>query len=102
MEFAVNVREASDEDVDIVIDVLREASHWLEARGLPMWYDDELASEEIASQLAKRLFFIAEFRGDAAGVIRFQLEDALFWPDAKENESAYVHRFAVRRKYACT
>jgi GNAT superfamily N-acetyltransferase len=32
-------------------------------------------------------------------VIRFQLEDRLFWPDIPQTESAFVHRLAVRRRY---
>jgi GNAT superfamily N-acetyltransferase len=32
--------------------------------------------------------------------MKFQLDDPLFWPDASQGEAAYVHRLAVRRRYA--
>jgi GNAT superfamily N-acetyltransferase len=48
------------------------------------------------------MFFIGERSGQAAGVVRFQLEDAVFWPEAPIGEAAYIHRLAVRRRYAGT
>ncbi len=33
-------------------------------------------------------------------MLRFQLEDSLFWPDVPTNDSAFVHRLAVRRNFA--
>lgn len=47
------------------------------------------------------MFFVAERDGEAAGVIRFQLDDPLFWPDlVNPAESAFIHRLAVRRRFA--
>jgi GNAT superfamily N-acetyltransferase len=105
----VNIRQASVQETDIIIDVLGEAAHWLEERDIPLWDEDELAPEQIASDVAKGLYFIADCLGNTAGVMRFQDEDALFWPEALENEAAYIHRLAayihrlaVRRKHAGT
>jgi GNAT superfamily N-acetyltransferase len=33
-------------------------------------------------------------------VVKFQLEDTLFWPDVPRGQSAFVHRLAVRRQFA--
>jgi GNAT superfamily N-acetyltransferase len=62
---------------------------------------NELASEYIAEEIARGLFFVAEADGEPAGVIRFQLEDELFWPDLDNPaESAFLHRLGVRRQFA--
>jgi GNAT superfamily N-acetyltransferase len=37
---------------------------------------------------------------EAAGTVRFQLEDEEFWPDDPGDHAAYVHRLAVRRNFA--
>jgi hypothetical protein len=50
--------------------------------------------------IAASLYFLAEQNGEPAGVVRFQLEDQLFWPENPPGEAAYLHRFAVRRKFA--
>src|SRR5258707_13376111 len=45
-------------------------------------------------------FQLAYFNGEAAGTIKFQLEDTRFWPDFPGADAAYVHRIAVKRRFA--
>jgi orotate phosphoribosyltransferase/GNAT superfamily N-acetyltransferase len=65
-----------------------------------MWKGDELAPGRIADDVANGFFYVAECDGEIVGTIKFQLEDTLFWPDVSQAESAYVHRLAVRRRFA--
>ena len=65
-----------------------------------MWRDDELLASRIADDVDAGLFFIADCGGEAAGVVKFQLEDAEFWPDVPQGESAFVHRLAIKRSFA--
>lgn len=82
-----------------VSDVLRQAARWLEQSGKAMWRDNELLPERISTDVEAGLFHIAECQGKTAGVIKFQLEDPLFWPDVPTGQSAFVHRLAVRREF---
>ena len=102
MEVTLNIRQALHQDADLASDILTEAARWLEESGMPLWREDELKSNRIAADVAEGLFFIAEYSGDAAGTVRFQLEDFVFWPDVPQGEAAYIHRLAVRRRYAGT
>jgi GNAT superfamily N-acetyltransferase len=65
-----------------------------------MWRDSELAPARLAADVEAGLIFLAECGGEAAGTVKFQLDDALFWPDVPAGESAFVHRLAVRRRFA--
>jgi GNAT superfamily N-acetyltransferase len=94
------IRQAAPNDAEIVADVLLEAARWLEHRGMPLWRENELSASRIAAAVDAGEFFLAEHSGQAAGVVKFQLEDELFWPDVPRNESAFVHRLAVRRTFA--
>jgi GNAT superfamily N-acetyltransferase len=96
----LSIRQATPEDIDTVADILREAARWLEESGMPMWRDDELLPSHIAVEIQSGLFFLAEYNGEPAGTIRFQLEDKLFWPDVPHDDSAFIHRLAVRRRFA--
>jgi GNAT superfamily N-acetyltransferase len=96
---AVQIRQARPADARVVEDVLVEASRWVDSLGVVMWDEGELAPAHIAADVTAGQFYIAEIDGDPAGVIRFQLEDLLFWPDLPQGASAFVHRLAVRRKY---
>jgi GNAT superfamily N-acetyltransferase len=78
------VRQTVAMDVHAVSAILTEAASWLEDRGIPLW---------------KIVFALGEANGTAAGTLKYQLHDSLFWPDVPDGESAFVHRVAVRRDY---
>ena len=95
-----SIRQATRQDTETVAEILREAARWLEQSGRAMWRADELLPSRIAADVDAGLFFIAECGAGAAGVVKFQLEDGLFWPDVPQRESGFVHRLAVRRQFA--
>jgi GNAT superfamily N-acetyltransferase len=94
------VQPANVADIQIVSDILLEAAAWLRDRGSPMWRDHELAPLTITRDVEAGLFFVGTINDEPAGVIKFQLEDNLFWPDVPVGESAFVHRLAVKRRFA--
>jgi GNAT superfamily N-acetyltransferase len=96
----VSVRQATPRDLGIVSGILLEAAHWLEESGKAMWRDEEIVPERIAADVAAGVFFLAECDGEPAGTVKFQLEDLVVWPDVPQDDSAFIHRLAVRRKFA--
>ena len=56
--------------------------------------------EALLEDVASGLFVVAEVNGTAAGTLKYQLHDSLFWPDIRDGQSAFIHRVAVRRDYA--
>jgi GNAT superfamily N-acetyltransferase len=94
------IRQATPQDTETISGILTEAAQWLAQSGTPMWKGDELSPARLADDVANGLFYAAECNGEIAGTIKFQLEDTLFWPDVSQAESAYVHRLAVRRRFA--
>ncbi|MDZ8035962.1 GNAT family N-acetyltransferase [Nostoc sp. DedSLP04] len=96
----ISIRQATIQDTAIVSDVLLEAALWLQQSGRPLWHESEILPKSISKDVANGLFFIAEWAGEPAGTIKFQLEDLLFWPDISQEDSAFVHRLAVRRHYS--
>jgi GNAT superfamily N-acetyltransferase len=95
----VQIRQGSASDVASVDQMIREAAAWVDELGTVMWEDGELDAARIADEVTRGQFFIAEVDGQSAGAIRFQLEDALFWPDRPAGEAAFVHRLVVRRAF---
>ncbi|MBH8563164.1 GNAT family N-acetyltransferase [Nostoc sp. CENA67] len=96
----ISIRQATIQDTVIVSNVLLEAALWLQQRGIPLWHHSEVSSNSIFEDVAKGLFFIAEYAGEPVGIIKFQLEDLIFWPDIFQEDSAFVHRLAVKRRYS--
>jgi GNAT superfamily N-acetyltransferase len=95
----IEIRQALPEQASVVEAILVEAAAWVDALGVVMWEEGELATARIEAECSAGQFVIAYVGDDPAGVIRFQLEDLLFWPDLPQSESAFVHRLAVRRRY---
>src|SRR5262249_59725748 len=96
----LSIRQATLQDIDVVSDILREAAAWLEQRGMPLGRQDELQLNSISAEVRSGLFFLAESDDEPAGTIKYQLEDKLFWPDVPQHDSAFIHRLAVRRRFA--
>jgi GNAT superfamily N-acetyltransferase len=95
----ITIRQAQAADAGLVQEMLEEAARWVDALGVVMWDEGELDPGRAFVEVAAGLFFIAEVDGDPAGVVRFQLEDRLFWPDLIQDDSAFIHRLAVRRRF---
>lgn len=96
----INISQALPRETESVSSILLEAADWLRERDIPMWRSDELSPERIGTDVAEGYFFLARCGGEAAGAIKFQLQDTLFWPDTPADEAAFVHRLAVRRAFA--
>ena len=100
-ETVVDIRQAAAADAAVVSAILREAAAWADSRGGEvLWQLDELSPELLAGEIDRGQFFVAWSGGEAAGVVRFQLEDLEFWPDEPGDDAAYIHRLAVRRAHA--
>lgn len=95
----ITVRQALAGEAAMIQGMLEEAAAWVDALGVVMWDEDELAPESVDREVAAGLFFIADVDGEAAGAVRFQLADQLFWPDLTGDHSAFIHRLVVRRRY---
>src|SRR6186713_769803 len=95
----VSIRQALASDAAAIDQMIHEAAAWVDALGVVMWEDGELDAARIAAEVTTGQFYLAEIDGAPAGAIRFQLEDALFWPDRPAGEAAFVHRLVVRRAF---
>src|SRR5690606_33015370 len=91
---------ATLEDADLIHTMLMEAEKRLRERGMPMWDPEELDFRRLRRDVAAGMHHLAFVDGDAAGTIRYQLEDEEYWPELLgSEEDAYVHRLAVRSPF---
>ena len=93
------IRRATVDDATVVADVLHEAAAHADSLGNVLWQLDELTPARLADEIGRGMFVIAWSGSDAAGVVRFQLEDDEFWPDDPGVHAVYIHRLGVRAKY---
>ena len=94
------VHQAISKDIPTVSDILNEAAQWLEYQGMSLWREDEVSLEGVRPDVEAGFFYLAFCADVPVGVIKFQTEDPLFWPDVPDGKSAFIHRLAVRRIFA--
>jgi len=94
------IRQAGIADVHTVSEILIEAESWLEKRDIPLWNVNDLSVESLLEDVTSGFYILAEANGKSAGTFKFVMMDPLCWPDVNDDESAFVHRVAVRREYA--
>jgi len=96
----MNIRPARDADAPQIAAVLQEAEQWLADGGRTLWSAAEIGQERVLRDTCNGLFHIACEGTQVAGVMKFELEDAYFWPEIPPGSSAFVHKLAVRRAWA--
>ena len=96
----ISVRQAALDDLSTVSEILAEAAVWLEQKNMVLWQQEHISSAVIHQDIEQGLFYIAFCESIAAGVVKFQTEDLVFWPDIIKSDSAFLHRLAVRRSFA--
>jgi GNAT superfamily N-acetyltransferase len=96
----VDIEQARPDQVILVAAILQEAAAWAERAHGRLWGEAEIAADNIRRDVEQGQFFLARSGADPAGTLRYQTEDPEFWPDAVGDDAAYVHRLAVRRRYA--
>jgi GNAT superfamily N-acetyltransferase len=96
----ISVRQATLNDLSTVSSILFEAALWLKQQNMVLWEEKETSPEGICQDVELGLFYIAFYEDAAAGVVKFQTEDLVFWSDIPQENSAFIHRLAVRRGFA--
>ena len=88
-------------DVDTAISIMKEVAAWGRERGFRVWKDEWLTKDELMSdEVKEENFYVGSINGENACSFILQWRDSEWWPDAKENEAAYLHKLCVRRKFA--
>lgn len=87
-------------EVDKTISILKEVASWGRSVGFRVWKDEDLTREKLLRYAKEEEFCVGQVSGNNACCMILQWEDTLFWPKAKKNEAAYLHKLCVRRDYA--
>ncbi|MDP9877070.1 GNAT superfamily N-acetyltransferase [Variovorax boronicumulans] len=96
----MNIQEARSSDSPMIASVLQEAAECLADDGRALWSAAEIGHERVLRDVSSGLFHVARQGEHVAGVMKFELEDAYFWPEVLPGTSAFVHKLAVRRAWA--
>jgi len=96
----VNIQQARPSDAPVIASVLQEAARWLADGGRALWSGAAIGDERVMQDTIAGLFHVARDGEQIVGVMKFELEDAYFWPEVLPGTSAFIHKLAIRRAWA--
>jgi GNAT superfamily N-acetyltransferase len=97
---SISIHQATLNDLSTVSGILSEAALWLEQQNMALWQKNEVSPEGVRQDIESGLFYVAFYESCSAGVVKFQTEDPIFWSDIPHEDSAFIHRLAVRRSFS--
>jgi GNAT superfamily N-acetyltransferase len=94
------ISKANETDANTVSSILTEAAEWLDSIGQSLWETNELKPDCIVDDIREGLYYLCWSDRGEIGTFKFQLEDKTIWPDVSQDESAFIHRIAIKRAFA--
>lgn len=94
------VSPISENEMEQFQSILMEAALWLKSSGKEMWSVGQLSIEKLLKHNRMEEMFIGYVNNEAAAAMIVQEKDVVFWPDANNSDFLFLHKLAVRRKYA--
>jgi GNAT superfamily N-acetyltransferase len=91
----VQIRAAGPEEIDMVLDLLADASTWLVARGVEQW-PERFERDWVMPAIERGETWLAERDGEVVGSLVVRWDDPTFWAGYPA-DAGYLHRLAVRR-----
>ncbi len=96
----LKISQAKRTDVFIVSSILVEAIEWMSRHGESLWSLESAAPDSLQPDVAQGVYFIVYADDEPAATFKVDKSDPVFWPEHVDEDSRYIHRIAVRRKFA--
>jgi GNAT superfamily N-acetyltransferase len=94
----INIRPATPDDADEVLELLAEASAWTASIGFANW-PARFPHAIVSHGIAKGELYVGEEADAVVATVALTWSDPMFW-GARADDAGYVHRLAVRRDRA--
>ncbi|MDX6765754.1 MAG: GNAT family N-acetyltransferase [Candidatus Methylacidiphilales bacterium] len=97
----IDIRTANENDLHDVSEVLQQAAKWLEAKGQPLWTEQEVAPDKLRPDILSGRYVIArDPQGAPVGAFKLHEDEPEMWPDVPGQESLFLHKMALVRREA--
>ena len=94
----VQIVKAESQDLDIVLEILREAASWLLSKGIDQWRPESFSRQSIDEMIKHGGVYLAKQNQQPVGTITLQWSDRFFWTDDDTN-AGYIHKLAIKPSY---
>jgi GNAT superfamily N-acetyltransferase len=93
----VRIITADPSEIEIVLEILDEASRWMVSKGFEsQWHQGPALRQIIKEGIENDEVYLLKDLHGTIGTITLQWTDRKYWGD-QPPESGYIHKFAIRR-----
>ena len=92
---SVNITTGNKE---VAIHIMREAAQWSIGIERPLWDLNDLSMDNLINPPDE--FHVMRDGEESIAAMILSFEDRFFWPHIPANTSGFIHKLAVRRKFA--
>ncbi len=94
------IKNITHSELEEFINILNEARTWLKNQGMEMWNENQVTAQNLLKNNSLDQMYIAYSNKESAAVMILQEEDTLWSDDESRNDSLFLHKLAIRRRYA--
>jgi len=98
----INIRLASSNDIDAILDILHKAAVWMHENGITnQWMPGNAYKDRdyYISTIEQKQFYIASFNNESVGVFLIRWSDKDIWGE-DHSRCGYIHHLAIDREFA--
>lgn len=85
---------------DIFLSILREVGQWLLAGGQTLWKIETLTADNLFDDFTRDNCYVMYVDEESAATFILQWTDPLYFADVPDHTAGFIHKLAVRRKFA--
>ncbi len=97
----IQIVKAEAEELETVLEILKEAANWLLSRGIDQWQPDSFSRDSIAERIRLGEVYLAKQNQQSIATITLQWSDRFFWVD-DDTDAGYIHKLAINPAYTGT
>ncbi len=94
------IRQATEKDIPVFLDLYKQAVDWLNSTGQPMWSYETVSWENLSKSYRVEEFFIGYVDDTPACCMALPSFDPNYWDDIPPANSLFVHKVTVSRPFA--
>lgn len=95
------VKQANECDIPIIEEILLDAVNWMSINGLQnQWNESNVKWSNLSKSFKISDFYISYQNGLPTACIALTDCDPTYWPNILKGKSLYLHKVAVKRKFA--
>jgi len=95
----LNIRPATPDDAQDVLNVWMNAAEWLQSKGIDQWNPEQFSLDFVMACIRDSEVFLAEAGHAIVGTYLLTWSDPSIWRELDNAESGYIHKLAVRRDF---